>query len=64
MSSDDISTFSLKDIPTDELLIVLNGLSKQNLFTTLENIRADTLADILNKLSQDKAQGILNSLPP
>jgi hypothetical protein len=32
MSSDDISKFPLKDIPSDELLIVLNSLSVQDLF--------------------------------
>jgi hypothetical protein len=63
MSSDDISKFPLKDIPKDELLIVLNGLSVQDLFKTLENIPAADLADIFNKLPQDKSQAILNRLP-
>ena len=37
MTPDDISRFPLKDIPTDEVLIVLNDLSVQDLFKTLEN---------------------------
>jgi Mg/Co/Ni transporter MgtE len=63
MSSDDISRFPLKDVPKDELLIVLNGLSIQDLFKALENIPAADLADIFNKLPQDKSQAILNRLP-
>jgi hypothetical protein len=63
MAPDGISTFPLKNIPKDELLIVLNGLSVQDLFKTLDNIPAADLADILNKLPQDKSQAILNRLP-
>jgi hypothetical protein len=63
MAPDDISTFPLKNIPKDELLIVLNGLSVQDLFKTLDNIPAADLAGILNKLPQDKNQAILNRLP-
>ena len=62
MAPDDISNFPLKNIPKDELLIVLNGLSVQDLFKTLDSIPAADLADILNKL-QDKSQAILNRLP-
>jgi hypothetical protein len=64
MSPDDISKFPLKDIASDELLIVLNGLSVQDLFKTLENIPAADLTEIFNKLPQDKSQGILNRLLP
>jgi len=64
MSSDDISKFPFKEIPINELLIVLNGLSVQNLFKTLDNIPADDLSTTFNKLSQDKSQSILNRLPP
>jgi hypothetical protein len=63
MTSDDISKFPLKDIPADELVIVLEGLSVPNLFKTLDNIPADNLADIFNKIPQDKSQKILNKLP-
>jgi hypothetical protein len=37
---------------------VLNGLSVQHLFKTLENIPAADLAEIFNKLPQDKSQEI------
>ena len=63
MSPDDVSKFPLKDIPADELLIVLNSLSVQDLFKTLDNIPAADLADIFNKLQQDKSQEILIRLP-
>ena len=63
ITPDDISRFPLKDIPTDEVLIVLNDLSVQDLFKILENIPGADLADIFSKLSQDKSQEILNRLP-
>jgi hypothetical protein len=64
MTPDKIQKFPLKDLPTDELLIVLNGLTIKDLFKTLDNIPAADLAEIFNELPQDKSQGILNRLPP
>jgi MgtE intracellular N domain len=63
MSPDEIKTYPLKDVPSDELVIVLNGLSVQNLEKVLENIPAADLGQIFNKVPQDKREEILNKLP-
>jgi len=62
MTTDDISTFPLKEVPIDELLIIFNGLPVQDLFKTLDNIPANDLSIIFNKLPQDKSQAILSRL--
>jgi hypothetical protein len=63
LSEDQIKEYPLRNVPIDELVIVLNNLSVQDLEKTLLNIPAEDLQEIFGKLSDDKLQSILNKVP-
>jgi hypothetical protein len=64
LSSEEIATYPLNELPPADLIMIFNSLSVDDLEKTLKNIHPDNLREILVvKLPQTKVDQILNRLP-
>jgi hypothetical protein len=58
----EIASFPINDLPSEIAVIVLKGLSVQNLYKVLKNISIDDLSTLLQRLPQDQVNKILAKL--
>ena len=64
LSSEEIATYPLNELPPADLIMIFNSLSVDDLEKTLKNIHPDNLREILVvKLAQTKVDQVLNRLP-
>lgn len=64
LTRDEIAEYPLEELPSEDLIIILNSLSAEDLEKTLFGVTQENLKILFNKIPQDSFEKIVEKLPP